>query len=430
MTTNLNFKKYLNNTSWLMFDKIFRLIVNVFLVVYIARYLGPDQFGLFSFVRSVAGILIVFSSLGLDQIVVKSLVEKQNNHDVLLGSSFLLKFISALSINLLIVLILLTTTIDKFTLILILILSTSTFFNSFNVIDFFFQSKLLGRLSTLSSLIAFLFSSMLKIILIIFKAKLIYFFVALFSESLVLACGLVYYYKKLDLKLINWRYDNEVAKYLMKKSWPLILSGLVITIYMRIDQIMIKYFFNNTLVGQYSAAVRISEAWYFIPTVISIALFPAILNSKNDQKKFYDRLKKLYTLMIWIAISVALPLTFVSEDLIVLLYGQKYLPAGQVLSIHIWTSIFVFLGLAYQKYLIAVNFEKKAFYRASLGAVVNIILNLILIPKFNIIGAAYATFIGQMVANYLYDFFDNDVRKQFFIKSEAFFPIYLFQRKK
>jgi O-antigen/teichoic acid export membrane protein len=189
---------------------------------------------------------------------------------------------------------------------------------------------------------------------------------------------------------------------------------------------MIKELMDSEAVGQYAAAVRISEAWYFIPAVVTSSLFPAIINArKQSEKHYHEMLQRLYDLMVWMAVAIALPLTLLANWLVQVIYGGQYDQAGSVLMIHAWTNVFAFLGAAYGKFLVIENYTTKTLYRNSLGAVINIILNYILIRKYGINGAAVATLLGQFAANYAYDFFDADLRPQLVLKTRSFFPIHI-----
>ncbi|MEM5815949.1 MAG: flippase, partial [Candidatus Aenigmatarchaeota archaeon] len=217
------------------------------------------------------------------------------------------------------------------------------------------------------------------------------------------------------------RFRKSTAISLLKDSWPLSLSGLVIMVYMRIDHIMIKEMLGAEAVGQYAAAVRISEAWYFVPTVISSSLFPAIINAKKvSEELYYARLQKLYNLMVWIAISVALPMTFLSDWVVNLLYGKAYSQAGDVLMIHIWAGVFVGLLVASGKWFINENLQILAFLRNFSGAVLNIVLNFILIPIYGINGAAVSTLISYSFSALWFDYFNKKTKKMFIIKIKSF----------
>jgi O-antigen/teichoic acid export membrane protein len=192
---------------------------------------------------------------------------------------------------------------------------------------------------------------------------------------------------------------------------------------------MIKNMLGDREAGLYSAAVKLVEVWYFIPMIITQSVFPAIVNAKQvSEELYYKRLQKLYALMVWIGILIALPITFLSNWIIKFLYGQAYLASAKVLVISIWSGVFVFLGVAFSSYLVSENWNNKSFYRTLLGGILNIVLNYIAIPKYGITGAAISTLLSQFTANYLYDIFDKDLFYQLKIKTKAILnPFLIFE---
>lgn len=152
------------------------------------------------------------------------------------------------------------------------------------------------------------------------------------------------------------------------------------------------------------------------------------MQKKKGQKFYLKRVQQLYDLMAFIAISVAIPMTFFSNSVIYILYGNEFAASASVLKVHIWTGLFVFIGLAFSSFLTIENLTKKSFYRTLLGAAVNIVLNYIFIPKYGIIGSAYATLIAQIFANYFYDLFDKTLHYQFLMKTKSIFPIHYFEK--
>jgi O-antigen/teichoic acid export membrane protein len=189
---------------------------------------------------------------------------------------------------------------------------------------------------------------------------------------------------------------------MLQDSWPLILSGVMVTIYMKIDQVMLGNMANAQAVGNYAAAVRFSEIWYFIPMAVCSSVFPAIIRAKQrSREEYYARLQQLYDLMAWIALAIAIPMTFASVPLLTTLLGKEFAEAGQILAWHIWASPFVFLGVAQSQWLMAENFTHLSFAKTSLGAITNILLNLVLIPPYEGVGAAIATMISYGVSSHV-----------------------------
>ena len=415
------FMKYFKNTSWLFAEKILRMVVGLFVGIWVARYLGPDKFGLFSYAQAFVGLFSAIATLGLDGVVVRELVKHPKKEGELVGTAFVLKFFGAMLTFVVLYISIRFTSNDHFTNILIFIIASAVVFQSFNVIDIYFQAKVMSKYAVFANVVSLLISSVVKIALILMNAPLIAFAWVVLFDNFVLAMGYLYFYiKNSKFNIQNLTFKRETAVSLLKDSWPLILSGMVIAVYMKVDQIMIKEMLDSKAVGNYAAAVRLSEAWYFIPVIISSSLFPAIINAKKQSKElYYTRLQKLYDLMVWMAIAIALPMTFLSDWAVNLLYGAKYSEAGSILMIHIWAGVFVFLGVASSKWLVSENLQKYAFYRTFSGAVLNIVLNLVFITKIGIVGAAIATLISQIFAAYLFDLFTATTRKMFFMKTKS-----------
>jgi len=190
---------------------------------------------------------------------------------------------------------------------------------------------------------------------------------------------------------------------------------------MKIDQMMLMFFNGKQEVGQYVAATRLSELWYFIPVIVCASLFPAILNVKSNKELYLKRIQKLFNLMVVISLFVSIFITFFADFIIKKIYSEEYIDSVNVLIIHIWASIFVFLGVASSKWFISENLQKILLFRSVFGLVINLILNYILIPLYGIEGAAFATLVSQFSSNFLFDAFDNKTFLMLRMKTKALF---------
>ena len=415
------FKKYFLNTSWLFFERIVEMVVTLFVGVYVARYLGPANFGLLSYAASFVGLFATISTLGLDNIVIRELVKDEKKRDELLGTTFVLKIIGSIFVLIIIVIAVRFTNNDDFTNLLIFIIVIGTIFQSFNVINFYFQSKVLSKYTVYAQIFSSIICAAIRVVLIYFNMSLIYFVIVSLLQSIILASGFVAMYIKQKLNLFSWRPKLDLAKKLLGDSWPLILSGIAISIYMKIDQVMIKNMLDAKAVGNYAVAVRLSEVWYFIPMAITNSLFPAIINAKKiSEKLYYERLQKLYDLMTWLAIGIALPIMFLSNDIIKLLFGEKYESAAIVLTVYIWNSIIVFYGVVKSTQMLANNIQWYGLVCTSIGAASNIILNLVLIPRYLILGAAIATISSQFISGLIIPLFYKKDRIAVFLFLKTF----------
>lgn len=419
--------KYLFNTGWMFVEKILFMAVAFFVGIYVARYLGPTQYGILSYAFSFVFIFQAIAKLGLDGITTRELVKNQDKKNEILGTSLTLKAIGSI-ISLLFVLISIQfTSSDYQTKIMVMIIAVGMLFNTFEVGRFFFESQVKAKFSAIANSIAIIISAGFKVFLIISEADLKWFAVAYSVEIIVRGIGLVFIYQLKYKDIFKWKFKLKLSKSLLRDSWALMLSSVAVMLYMKIDQVMIKEMLDSNAVGQYSAATKISEIWYFIPVVITGSLFPAIIQAKKKGEEFYKkRLQQLFNLLVWLSIAIALPISFISPFLISITFGSEYIAAATILSIHIWSGVFIFMNNAVGKWHIAENLTKLSLFRTLSGAIINIFLNLFLIPKFHIIGAAWATLISYAYVGYFSGLVFKSTRKLFIIQTNAFFLKSLF----
>lgn len=393
-----SYKKVIGNTGWLIFDRVLRMTVGIYVTVWVARYLGPEQFGLLNYAFALTAIISLLSTLGLEQIIIRDLVKDPSLKNVTLGTSFVLKLSgSFFSIILSILIVSLMRPGEYLTIFIVAIIALGTLFQSSDVIDLFFKSQVESKYPVLSKSIPFIIINLFKIYLILNNAPLIAFAWAAMAEVAFGALGLLIAYRLTKNNIKEWKFTYKRAKELLSESWPLLLSGIAVLIYMRIDQIMLGQIVGDTSVGHYSAALKLSEVWYTIPIAIMNSATPIITKSfTTDLNQYYVRLQKLFNLMTLIGLGLAVPTTFLAPFIIQVIYGKEYLVSAPILSIHIWTSIFVGWGLLRDMVLVTQSLVKIILVTTFIGAICNVLLNLILIPHYFGVGAAWATLISQV----------------------------------
>ncbi|CAA6820135.1 MAG: Putative polysaccharide biosynthesis protein [uncultured Sulfurovum sp.] len=416
------FMKYFKNTSWLLFGQIFKMIIGFFVIITLTRYLGPEKFGLLSYAQSYVGIFVAFATLGIDVILVRELTKNKGNSNKLIGTAFFSKvFISIIAIFIIFILNMFMT--DKEAVLLTNIIAFILLFQSINTIDTFFQANVISKHSVLANTIAFMFSSLMKIILIYLEADLIYFAYVLLLDSIFIAIGYIYVYIKQKQSLLKWSFDKEIALYFLKNGWPLMLVALAAFVYTRTDQVMIKHLIDNEAVGNYAAAVKISELFYFIPLLITQSIFPKIIEMKSkSEKEYFALLEKLYKILVWSVIPISISLFIFSDLIVSILYGSQYVQASSILSILAFAIIFNAIGTVTTKVLYAEHYERKYLYRSLLGVVVNIGLNFYFISIYGIQGAAISTLITLFIIYYIYDILDKDLHKFYYLKLICYIP--------
>ena len=421
-------RRYGANTAWLMGEKLLRMFMGLFVGIWVARYLGPEQFGLLSYAQSFVFLFTAIATLGLDSIVVRELVKDNSQRNVLLGTAFTLKLIGSLCILPLLWLGVQFTSNDSYTNLLIFIIASGTIFQSFNVIDFYYQSSVLSKYVAFANTITLAVSSIVKVVLILNEASLLAFAIVGVFDAVILSLGLIHFYwQKTQHSLREWQFDKVVAKRLLNDSFPLIVASLFTVIYARIDQIMIKELLGSYEVGLFSASVRITEAWLFVPVVIANSLFPSIITGRNISISLYAaRLKALYQLIIFSGLSVALIVSLTSNLIIELLYGANFIEGSNVLAIRIWETLFAAIGTVAGKWIIAENLQGESIIFVFYGAITNIVANYILIPKIGIEGAAVSSLLSIIVTVILIPLYYKSFRSNTIIILKSFNPIRMY----
>jgi PST family polysaccharide transporter len=406
------------NSIWLFLDKIIRLGVGLIVSVLVARYLGPDLFGKWNYAIAFIALVSALATLGLDQIVVKHLLDKDEKENVILGTAFYLRVTGSFISTLIVVGYFLFFKNDVQLLLVAVLTSLNLWFQTFDVIDLKNQSLLQSRKTVVVKNSVFVVISVVRLIFVYFEFSLVSFVILGLIECILGALGLIVYYGFNNLE--KWKFNIDYCKVLSKQAWPLILSGIVIMMYMRLDQIMIGEIIGDRGVGLYSVSTRFTELWYFIPSVFATSFFPKLVEKFNtDTKNYYEGCLKLLKLLFFISISIAVFFEFSSDYIINFLYGKEYRMSVFALQISIWTGVFVFWGVAAGNMLVIENLNKHNLIKSVQGLFLNVILNLVLIPKYGINGAAIATLISQFYASYFYYLFFKKTRHIFLLQSKS-----------
>jgi O-antigen/teichoic acid export membrane protein len=416
-----NLSKIIDNIGWLFLDRILRIGVGFFFVTYIARYLGPEQFGLLSFAITFCGFFGVIAGLGLQNIVVRDILSYPRTRLVTLGSAAFLQLISSLvSYFFMLLIIFHIRPNETLAHVIVCILGLAIFLKASEIAIFWFESQVQSKYNVWVQNVLFIIFIAIKLILILQQAPLVIFAWAILAESALVGFILLIAMNKLGPSLLRLSVSKKCVKTLLKDSWPVAISSIAIMVYMKIDHVMLGQMIGDEAVGIYSVAVRISELWYFVPIIITSSVMPLILKSKKlNEKQYYKRLQKLYDLMAFISITISLFVTFLAEPIVDLLFGANYISAAKVLKTHIWASVFVFLGVASHIWYIAENRLKTALLLTICGAVVNVILNFLLIPKIGVFGSAISLVISQIVSCWFCEGIIKSTRRVFWMKLNA-----------
>jgi len=413
----------LGNTGWMMSDQIVRKTVGLLVGVLVARHFGPQLYGEFSYAIAVVMIISPLAMLALDEISIRRMVQDPSNRDEVLGTSFILMVCGGVAaFGLAIAAIFLVRPDDRLVQWLVGILAAGAIVQAFIAIEFWFESQMQWKFTVYAKTSAFLLLSIVKIGLVLLHAPLVAFAWAGLAEAALGSAGLLIVYRERGYTIKSWRFSRTMARALLRDSWPLVFSALLMMVYLRIDQVMLGNMVGSKELGNYSVAVQISEMWYFIPMVITSAFFPAFVKVETSSEElFYLHMQKLYNLMVFFAYMVALPLSFFSKDVIRVLFSSAYMEAGPLLSVLVWTGVFTSLGAARNVLIIAKNWTRVNLVSIALGSAMNIGLNIFLIPKYGAMGAVVATFVSYWFAVHGACFFLKPLRKTGWMMTKAMF---------
>ncbi|MES2108264.1 MAG: flippase [Bacteroidota bacterium] len=422
-------EKYFKNTGMMFIGRIGSLAIKMFVGIAVANYLHRENNGILTGGTVYIYFFSAVATLGLDQFIVKELHQFPENRDAILGTSFWMKVFAGLSCVPLIYLAYLVYPAKETPYSFVLILSTIGVIQAFNVIDSYFQSQVQSKYIMQVQIAGNLVSAAIKLALIYLKMPLIWFVYAYAVDFALLSVGYFFSYQRKQRSIFSWSFNGRLASKLLTYSWPLIISGIMVSLYMKIDALMVQNISGPKEAGAYATVANLSEVWNFIPSVIVTTLFPAILNAKRDDiDRYKKRIQNLYDLMVYISMPIAIIVTFAAPLIYrILPFKPEYYYAAPALSIHIWSGVFVFLGAASSQYLIAENFSKLTFVRTGFGAIVNIALNLVLIPRMGMMGAAIATLIAYASATFVILFIPK-VSKQGVMMLKSLFLISLAQK--
>ncbi|MFV4990281.1 flippase [Klebsiella pneumoniae] len=412
--------KSIKNIIWLMSDSILRLGIGFIVSVWLARYMGPSNFGAFNYAYAMIAIYSAVASLGMNGVVVRELIRGHIDVPTIMGTSFFLQVIGSLIASLFVILtVMLLRPGDYSLLIILLCMLPSVLLRSSDIIKYWFESIISAKYTVIAQNLAFFISAFVKIIIILKQGSYLLISATITLEALLAAILLFYFYCKKKNSL-HWKVNYREAKRLLSISWPLVLSGVALMLYMRIDQIMIGNMINDAAVGIYSVAVKMVEIWYFIPVAIVSSLFPKIIRAKEEDDVSYNKkLQFLYDILVVVSVLIAIVVTLFSDLVIDFFYGIHYHEASHLIKIYAWVSVFYFLSSASGRWYINEGLQKYALNRNLLGLLIGVALNYLLIPLYGAVGSVYATLIAYSCAGYFFDLLSKKTRIAFYQKTQS-----------
>jgi PST family polysaccharide transporter len=424
-------KEALANISWLSGDKIIRMLGGVIAGTAVARYLGPNQFGILNYALAIFSLFNVISNLGLDYLIIREIALRPEQEREILGTGCALKAIASVCTTAAAIgCALILSPADHRVVWIVGIVSVAAISQAVDVADFYFQANIQARRSVVPRNVVFVVASAARIIAVLVRLPLIAFGWISGLEILFAEIGIIWVYFRTKVRVPRWIFVRYWAVEMLREGWPLMLAAVMYTVYMRTDQVMLGRMSTASAAGDYAAASRLSEIWYTIPAIICNSVMPRMLRERASSMENYRKLmQQLYNFLALLSVVIAGLTTLAGPTMIRLLYGTRFAAAGSVLTVQIWSSVFVFLGTAGAGQLIHEHLTKLELQRCLLGAACNVALNWMWIPRFGVLGSAYATVCTHAVTSYFSDILNSATRPMFRMKTRALFGGGLFHAR-
>lgn len=383
---------------------------------WVARYLGPSQFGELAYVLAYIALFSAIANLGMDGIVVRDIAKDKSVASRILGTAFALRLFVG-TFCWLVAIAGMVLIGDSNSAWLTALAGGSLVFQAADTVDLWFQSQSQSRRTVIAKLIAYLISNGAKVALILANASLMAFAAVMALDAITAAIGLGVAYRRYPA-IGRWQHLAEESRKLMKESWPFMVSGLAIMIYMRIDQIMLKEMLGTTELGVYAAALPLSQAWHFIPMTLYVSLAPFVARKRSENHAEYLKtLIWIFRIFLFIGLSVSVVTGMLSAYIINLLYGQQFAAAADVLSIHVFTNVFIFLGVAHSLWVVNERRPGVRLYGTVMAALFTILANFFFIPRHGILAVAWVSIFAQFLAAVAVNYFF--ARESFYLQIEA-----------
>ena len=396
--------------GWLLGGKIVNMILSFFVSLATARYLGPDNFGSINYVAAYVSFFSSITSLGLSVIVIKEISMGKEDDNEVIWTGILMRFLTAVfSTIAVIALVSITDKNDPLMVKIAILESIAILASAFDTFMYWFQGKLLGKYTSIASVVAYIGMSLYRIYLLANNADILWFAFATSVDTLLLSLILMLCYVRENG--FHPKVSVRLGKSLMKQSYHYMISGLIAILYSKIDQIMLKQMLDTYSVGLYTAALTIAGLWGMIPSAFIQSVSPILYkNAEENRGMFYKRLRQSYAGIWLLNICWSLGVSIFSYWVIYLLYGKAYLGARGALVIVVWYTGITSIGSLTQVYLATENKNKYVNYFALAGLVTDVVLNALLIPEMGILGAAIATLVTYTVIHIVMPLAIKDTR--------------------
>ena len=394
------FDKSFSNACWIIGCKLIKAVLTLVTTMITARYLGVSDFGVINYAAGLVAFVVPIMKLGIDSVLVHQIVEKPDAEGEIVGTSIVLNLISAFLCILGIgAFVCIANRGEEETIIVCVIYSVLLVFQAVEMLQYWFQAKLMSKYSSMAMLFAYIIVAASQILMIVFKVNIYWFALSYSIDYLFISLILLIAYAKKGTQ--KFKFSFKRAKELFSISKYYIVSSLLVTVFSQTDRIMLKLMIDSEATGIYSSAATCAGMTSFIFAAIIDSMRPVIFQVAKDEDKtlFHKRMTELYSVIIYFSLIQCVVITLLSPIIIKIMYGEEFAASVNALRIVVWFTTFSYLGSVRNVWMLAENKQKYLWIINLSGALGNVILNLILIPIMGVNGAAVASLCTQIFAN-------------------------------
>ncbi len=398
--------KIAKNVYWALGGKVSNLLSALVVGIMVARYLGPEQYGLMNYVVSYVTLFQVLSAFGLDSIEIREEARADRPVTTTLGTSFAVRVILSVVFMALTIITSWQMDADGETTWLVAVYSLSIPLNCFMVIRNYFSAIVQNAYVVQVEIGRTLLGMGIKIVLLWIHAELVWFVAFSMFDFVLTGLGYVAAYRVKVGPLRDWRYDRACAAYLLRESWPLLLTNAAVILYQRIDQVMIGQLLDKRSVGYFSVAGRFVEVLTYIPMILSQTVMPVLVSERGKGEEVYGRsAQRFMNISVWLSLLASAVTSVLAWWLVTILFGQVYAPAVVILQVMAFKAASVALSSTAGAMLVAEGLQRYAFWRDLFGCLVCVSLNWLLLPAYGVVAAAWVAIMSNIAAGFVADAF-------------------------
>lgn len=420
--TTLKKNKVATNATWIIACRVVQALLQFVVGMLTARYLGPSNYGTINYAASLVAFVVPIMHLGINNILVQELVDYPEEEGKILGTSLVLCLASSFACIIgVTAFAAVANPNEPITIVICFLYSITLLFQALGLLRYWYQAKLIAKYHSIISLFAYIAVSAYRIVLLALQKDVYWFAISNSIDYFFISAGIHFlYYKRGGAHL---QFSKNVGKRLLRKSKHYIVSGLMVTIFAQTDKIMLKLMLDETATGLYSAAVTCAGITTFVFTAIIDSFRPVIFESlKKSKSEFELNMKRLYSIIIYVSLSQSVLMCICADTMIKLLYGSQYLASISALQIIVWYTTFSYLGSVRNIWILANNKQKYLWMINLSGALANVVLNMVFIPRIGLNGAALASLITQIFTNIIVGYIISPIRENNRLMIESLSP--------